>query len=193
MLRFVTGNDGKLREARSYLNEPIEQATYDYTEIQAADIEPIAVSGAREAYQELQVPLFVDDSGLFIDQLNGFPGPYSSFVESTIGIEQVAELAADKPAPDAHFRSVIAFASAGLDPAVETESTTYHPGDPPVLTVEGRVDGTIVPPRGEGGFGFDPIFEVDGQTFAEMTPTAKNEISHRGEALARFAHWRDQV
>ena len=49
--------------------------------------------------------------------------------------------------------------------------------------------GTVVAPRGEGGFGFDPIFEYDGQTFAEMDTEAKNAISHRGRALAKFGEW----
>ncbi len=56
-------------------------------------------------------------------------------------------------------------------------------------TFEGRVSGTIVAPRGEGGFGYDPIFEYNGQTFAEMSTEEKNAISHRGRALAEFSEW----
>jgi XTP/dITP diphosphohydrolase len=58
-----------------------------------------------------------------------------------------------------------------------------------VETFAGRVDGEIVAPRGEGGFGFDPIFEYDGKTLAEMGTAEKNAISHRGRALERFASW----
>ncbi|MFA9516213.1 non-canonical purine NTP pyrophosphatase, partial [Halopenitus sp. H-Gu1] len=54
---------------------------------------------------------------------------------------------------------------------------------------EGYVPGTIVSPRGEGGFGYDPIFEHDGTTFAEMDTERKNAVSHRGRALAKFAEW----
>ena len=54
---------------------------------------------------------------------------------------------------------------------------------------EGVVRGRIVAPRGDGGFGYDPIFEHEGQTMAEMSPAEKNAISHRGRALARFADW----
>jgi XTP/dITP diphosphohydrolase len=53
----------------------------------------------------------------------------------------------------------------------------------------GRVAGTIMEPRGDGGFGYDPIFEHDGRTLAEMSAAEKNAISHRGRALAKFAEW----
>jgi XTP/dITP diphosphohydrolase len=53
----------------------------------------------------------------------------------------------------------------------------------------GAVPGRIVEPRGDGGFGYDPIFEHDGTTFAEMTAAEKNAISHRGRALGKFAEW----
>jgi non-canonical purine NTP pyrophosphatase (RdgB/HAM1 family) len=59
----------------------------------------------------------------------------------------------------------------------------------PRIVVEGVVPGEIVAPRGDGGFGYDPIFEYDGTTFAEMTPDEKNAVSHRGRALAKFAEW----
>ena len=53
----------------------------------------------------------------------------------------------------------------------------------------GSVPGRIVEPRGDGGFGYDPIFEYDDRTFAEMDPDEKNAVSHRGRALAKFAEW----
>jgi XTP/dITP diphosphohydrolase len=58
-----------------------------------------------------------------------------------------------------------------------------------VETFEGRVTGRLVAPRGDGGFGYDPIFEYDGRTLAEMDPAEKNAISHRGRALEKFAEW----
>jgi len=58
-----------------------------------------------------------------------------------------------------------------------------------VKLFEGVVPGRIVAPRGEGGFGFDPVFEHDGRTFAELSTEEKNAVSHRGRALARFAEW----
>jgi len=59
----------------------------------------------------------------------------------------------------------------------------------PVKLFEGYVPGRIVAPRGEGGFGYDPIFEHDGETFAEMDTDRKNAVSHRGRALEKFAEW----
>ncbi|MFC6737384.1 non-canonical purine NTP pyrophosphatase, partial [Halolamina salina] len=76
----------------------------------------------------------------------------------------------------------VAAAAAGPDADDEAEAL-------PVKLFEGRVRGTLVEPRGEGGFGFDPIFEHEGTTFAEMDEAEKNAISHRGRALAKFAEW----
>ncbi|WP_247729608.1 RdgB/HAM1 family non-canonical purine NTP pyrophosphatase [Halovivax limisalsi] len=179
-LQFVTGNEGKVREAREYFDgiAEIEQVTYDYAEIQADSIEAIARRGAAEAYRERggDEPVFVEDSGLSIDALGGFPGPYSAYVEDTLGIERVWSLAADEENRRARFRSVIASASG-------------DPADPDVETFTGSVAGTIVAPRGDGGFGYDPIFAYNGTTMAEMEPAEKNAISHRGRALAAFAEW----
>jgi len=172
MLRFVTTNPGKVREARAYLPREVEQFDYDYAEIQSDDLAEIAARGAREAVAEVGEPVFVEDSGLFVDALGGFPGPYSSFVYDTLGIARVADLARAEDDRTARFRSVIAYADG------ET-----------VETFEGTVMGRIVEPRGEGGFGYDPIFEHDGETFAEMETERKNAVSHRGRALATFGDW----
>lgn len=172
MLRFVTSNAGKVREAREYLPEEVEQVEYDYPEIQSSRLEAIAVAGARDAYREIGEPVFVDDAGLFIDAFEGFPGPYSSYVEEKLGIERVQKLTADEEEHRARFRAVVAYAdSEGVE------------------AFEGTVRGRIVPPRGEGGFGYDPIFEHRGKTFAEMSTEEKNAISHRGRALATFGDW----
>jgi XTP/dITP diphosphohydrolase len=171
MLRFVTGNEGKLREAREYLDD-VEGVEYDYSEIQAEDLATIAAYGARDAQGVVGEPVLVDDAGLFVDAFSGFPGPFSSYVEETLGIERVAELVGREENHRARFRTAIAYC--------DGETTE---------TFEGSVRGRIVPPRGEGGFGYDPIFEHNGQTFAEMSPEEKNAVSHRGRALASFSAW----
>ena len=178
MLRFATTNAGKLREAREYLAPvvgEVVQFDYDYVEIQADDLAAIAAHGAREAQEAAGEPVIVDDSGLFVDALGGFPGPYSSYVYDTLGIGRVAELVLGTDERRARFRAVVA----------------YCDGDR-VETFEGAVPGTIVEPRGEGGFGYDPIFEHDGTTFAEMSTERKNAVSHRGRALAKLADWLDE-
>jgi XTP/dITP diphosphohydrolase len=170
----VTGNPGKAREAASHLDVAVEQVDYDYVEIQAADLASIATYGARDAYAALDgdAPVLVDDAGLFVDALDGFPGPYSSYVEDRLGIAAIPSLLADATTTAAAFRTVLA----------------YCDGDR-VETFEGVVEGRIVQPRGDGGFGYDPIFEHDGRTFAERSTDEKNAVSHRGRALAAFAAW----
>ena len=180
MIRFVTGNPGKVREAREYLPRPVEQVEYDYTEVQADDLTTIAEIGAREAFEALggEEPVLVDDAGLFIDAFSGFPGPYSAYVEATLGIERVWRLTEPAENRRARFRATLAYAHAADDGS-----------DVGVETFDGAVRGRIVAPRGEGGFGYDPIFEHRGRTMAEMTAEEKNAVSHRGRALAKFADW----
>ncbi len=175
-IQFVTGNEGKVREATAYLEgiEPVEQVDYDYTEIQSDGLEEIAAHGALEAYEELGAdePVLVDDAGLFVDALGGFPGPYSAFVEDTVGVERLWRLTSEEENRRARFRTVLAYCD-------ENGTETF----------DGSVAGTLVAPRGEGGFGYDPIFEYNGQTMAEMSTEEKNAISHRGRALATFSEW----
>ena len=203
MLRYVTTNPGKVREAEEYLGEGVEQLNYDYTEIQSDDMGEIAARGAREAYRHAGEPTLVDDAGLFVRALDGFPGPYSSYVEDTIGVERTWELAREEEDRRASFRCVLAYCDgdgfeASPDPIDSDDRVAAAAAGPdadedaealPVKLFEGRVRGELVEPRGDGGFGFDPIFERDGQTFAEMDAEAKNAISHRGRALAKFAEW----
>jgi XTP/dITP diphosphohydrolase len=173
-IRFVTSNEGKVEEAREYLTEAVEQVNYDYTEIQSDDLAEIAVAGAEEAFEATggDDPVVVDDSGLFVDALGGFPGPYSAYVEDTVGVERVWKLTEQEDNRRARFRGVVA----------------YYDGER-AETFEGAVPGRIVAPRGDGGFGYDPIFEHEGETLAEMSTERKNAVSHRGRALAKFADW----
>ncbi|MGM0592052.1 MAG: non-canonical purine NTP pyrophosphatase [Halobacteriota archaeon] len=204
MLRFVTTNRGKVREARGYLGgDGVEQLDFDYTEIQADSLGPIAAYGAREAFRHAREPVLVDDSGIFIDALDGFPGPYSAYVEDTLGVDRVWELARAEENRRASFRGIIAYCDgegfdASPDPidrddrvaaAAAGDSSDEEAQSLPVKLFEGVVRGRIVAPRGDGGFGYDPIFEHDGKTLAEMTTEEKNAISHRGRALAKFAEW----
>jgi XTP/dITP diphosphohydrolase len=213
MLRYVTTNSGKVREARAYL--PVEPLNYDYPEIQSDTIAPIAAHGAQKAFEYAGEPVIVDDAGLFIDGLGGFPGPYSAFVEETLGIERVGRIARENESetgteePRASFRCVIAYCDgesfgatpepvdrgrrgqdlAADDRATATTDDTVDTEAIPVKLFEGTVPGRIVEPRGSGGFGYDPVFEHNGTTFAEMSTEEKNAISHRGRALAKFSEW----
>ena len=211
MLRYVTTNPGKVREAERYLPDgSVERLDFDYTEIQADGLGPIAAQGAREAYRHADAPVLVDDAGLFVEGLDGFPGPYSSYVEETLGVERVHEIAAELDDRRAAFRCVLGYcdgegfaatpdpvdrgdrdaaAAAGPDDGDEGGAGPEGGEALPVKLFEGYVPGRIVAPRGDGGFGYDPIFEHDGETFAEMDTDRKNAVSHRGRALAKFAEW----
>jgi XTP/dITP diphosphohydrolase len=203
MLTYVTTNPGKVREAVDYLGDDVAQLDFDYAEIQSADLGPIAARGAREAYRHADGPVLVDDAGLFVDALEGFPGPYSSYVEETVGIDRVQSLVTAEDDHRAAFRCVLAYCDGDgfeaspdpIDRADRTEAAATGPGDGdssaelPVKLFEGVVRGRIVAPRGDGGFGYDPIFEHNGKTMAEMTTEEKNAVSHRGRALAKFAEW----
>ncbi|MFB6253138.1 MAG: RdgB/HAM1 family non-canonical purine NTP pyrophosphatase [Halobacteriaceae archaeon] len=178
-LQYATTNSGKLQEAQRYLDsiQRIEQFDYDYLEIQSDDLTEIARRGASEAFEQYEGddPVIVDDTGLFIDAFDGFPGPYSAYVENTLGIERVWKLTEPEDNHLASFRCAIGYC--------DNDTLT---------TFEGVVQGTIVSPQGSGGFGYDPIFEHNGTTFAEMSVEQKNAVSHRGRALAKLAESLDE-
>jgi len=176
----VTGNIHKFNEARQVLAEDgvaTALLRVETVEIQDDSVEKIAKATATEAVKKCNLPIIVEDAGLFIEALNGFPGPYSSYVYRTIGTEGILELMKNTKKRDAHFRSVVAFCSPN------EPSRCFH----------GRAEGKIsLEKRGNLGFGFDPVFEPSagsGKTFAEMTLMEKNKCSHRAEALRKFARW----
>lgn len=176
---FVTGNVHKFEEARKVLAE-FEVATamlrVEPVEVQDDSIEKIAKTSALDAVEKCGLPIVVEDAGLFIKALKGFPGPYSSYVYRTIGTKGILELMKNVEEREAYFRSVIAFS---------------NPDGPP-RTFHGKVKGKISKEeRGRSGFGFDPIFSPSGQdkTFAEMSMEEKNKHSHRAQALRKFAEW----
>ena len=198
MLQYVTTNEGKVREAEAYLGDGVAALDYDYPEIQADSLERVAAHGARDAYEHVGEPLIVDDAGLYIEGFEGFPGPYSAYVENTLGVERVGALARREAATRAKFRCVIAYCDGdSFEASPEPVDTDDRRGqdlsadDRGSASTDETVAGQIVEPRGEGGFGYDPIFEHSGTTFAEMSADEKNAVSHRGRALAKFAEWFD--
>jgi len=177
---FATGNVHKFNEARHVLSEfriTAAMLKVKMVEIQDNSIENIAVASALDAVKKCRLPIIVEDAGLFIKALNNFPGPYSSYVFWTIGTSGILKLMEGIDDRDAYFHSVVAFCK---------------PREKPI-TFHGKVEGKIVQEeRGNGGFGFDPIFaplKSDGKTFAEMKTEEKNRFSHRAEALRKFAKW----
>lgn len=173
---FITHNKHKYEEASEIAKSykiPVEWIDIEYEEVQANDLEDIALASCKNLIQmkpELEKKhFFVEDAGLFIKSLNGFPGPYSAYIFQTIGNEGILDLMKNEKSRAAYFKSVIAFFAYGK-----------------IKLFVGKTKGTIFTgKRGAKGFGFDPIFlPADEEiTFAEMSLTTKNLYSHRQKSL----------
>ena len=181
---FATGNINKFNEARSILGQygiAVGMLKLKGDEIQSVSLKEIAEKSVQNAYRRCGQPIFVEDAGLFIDALSGFPGPYAAYVYKTIhnsGILKLMENTADK---QAKFQSVIAY----CDQKTPCEPTCFD-GE-----VKGEITTAERKEQGKSGFGFDPIFQPEGsaKTFAEMTIAEKNGYSHRAMAIRKFAEW----
>lgn len=178
---FATNNLNKFKEACIIMREfnlAMGMLRIKALEIQSEDLEEIAKSSVLNTFEKCCIPIIVEDAGLFIEALNGFPGPYASYVYKTIGNEGLLKLMKNVKLRKAKFRSVVAYFSAELATPI---------------CFRGEVAGEITEEvrAGSPGFGFDPIFkpERSNKTFAEMDIREKNIYSHRAKALREFAKW----
>jgi XTP/dITP diphosphohydrolase len=172
-----TSSDHKYEEAREVLAEfgvELMRLSIDRVEIQADDPELIAEYSLRVL--DVDVPILIEDAGLYIDKYFGFPGPYSSYALRTIDNEGILKLMEGEKERGARYLSAVAF----------------RDGDTSV-TFTGEVVGRIAEEmRGTNGFGYDPIFipdEGDGRTFGEMSAAEKARISHRARAFRKLGEW----
>jgi XTP/dITP diphosphohydrolase len=172
---MVTSNTNKAREVAEFFGGVLEvtHVPLEIPELRSDDVEVISRQKAHYAYDHLHTPLIVDDTSFSIDALNGFPGPYAAYVLNSIGNTGILKLMKDVENRNAHFTTAIAFA--------DEQGIRHFSG-----TIHGRI---ITVPRGRGGFGYDPIFELDGRTLAELTLAEKSRISHRALALTAFRDW----
>ncbi len=178
VLRVVTSNDGKAREFAAALEGTgwrVERVAMEYQEVQADTLDEVAMDSALwlMARGSVEPPFVLEDAGLFVDALDGFPGVYSAYVHRTVGCEGILRLMEGRRDRSARFESRLALVLA--DGSVEVLSGTCR--------------GTVpTEARGTGGFGFDPVFvpEGEGRTFAEMGTREKEGHSHRGRALAEL-------
>ncbi|PLN84889.1 inosine triphosphate pyrophosphatase [Aspergillus taichungensis] len=173
---FVTGNANKLAEVTSILDSALTQvrnAALDIPEIQGT-LEEIARDKCRRAAEMVQGPVLVEDSALEFTAMNGLPGPYIKHFFEALGNDGLIKLI--DPFEDKSAAAVCTFAYA------------EGPGEEPVV-FQGRLEGRIVSPRGPPGFGWQPIFEIGGETLAEMTREKKNGMSHRYQALGKLQQW----
>jgi XTP/dITP diphosphohydrolase len=177
---LATGNKHKVVEAVAILGKygiPVRQLNIDKTEIQSTGLEEVARYASNQISKSSQQRLIaVEDSGLFISSLSGFPGAYSSFVHETLGTDGILTLLSNQLDRSARFQSIVALSGPGF-------RTQVFKG-----TVLGKI---ATRAKGSAGFGFDPIFIPKGTslTFAEGGQNAKNRYSHRSRAFRKLAAW----
>ena len=185
-LVLASANVGKLREFRELLTPiGIEVVSQEELGVPEAD-EPHstfvenALGKARNAARHTGLPALADDSGICAAALGGEPGVHSARFggeprSDARNNERLVALLKNEANRSAHYYCVVVL--------------VRHAQDPEPLIAEGRWHGEVVDnPRGAGGFGYDPYFFVPalGKTAAELDPTRKNALSHRGKALARL-------
>jgi len=180
---FATSNVNKFNEARRVMNGhgiAVGMLRIKSLEIQNDSVEEIAKASVVDAFEKCRLPLIVEDAGLFIDALKGFPGPYAAFVYKTIGNQGLLKLMEKEKERKARFESAVAYLSTG------SQSPVCFSGE-----VHGKI--AFEERRGDGksGFGFDPVFKPahSRKTFAEMSIIEKNLHSHRANAFRKFAKW----
>lgn len=187
-LVIASGNQGKLKEIQALLAplalEVLPQSAFNVPEAEEPFVTFVenALTKARHASRHTGLPALADDSGICVDALQGAPGVYSARY-------------AGEPKSDARNNEKLLQSLSGVQ---DRHAHYYcvmvlvrHADDPQPLIAEGIWQGEILTTaRGEGGFGYDPLFldAKTGQTAAELSPEIKNRISHRGHALSRLLH-----
>lgn len=181
-LVFATHNKNKFLEVQAMVPSHIELLSLtdigcdeDIPET-ALTIEGNAKLKAQYVLEKYNLDCFADDTGLEVTALNNEPGVYSARYAGTpsnsqANIEKLIKKLGENPNRSARFKTVI---------SLETQNTQE--------VFVGLCEGKIVEPRGEAGFGYDPIFQPDGyqKTFAQMTLDQKSEIGHRGKAMRKL-------
>ncbi|MBD5368403.1 MAG: non-canonical purine NTP diphosphatase [Bacteroides sp.] len=180
---FATNNPHKLEELRAIAGDRIEILSladigcHDDIPETADTLEGNALIKARHVYSNYGYDCFADDTGLMVDALGGEPGVYSARYagpecDSASNVALLLDRLKGVADRSARFKTVIALLLGGRE-----------------YVVEGKVEGSITDgPRGEAGFGYDPVFQPEGfdKTFAQMTDGEKNAVSHRGRATAEL-------
>lgn len=174
---FATSNKHKIEEANEIGADygiEFSQLKLEYPEIRDESVTRVAEEGVKYVYARTRKPVIVEDTGLYIKALEGFPGSYSAFVYDKIGNEGILALLQNKSDRSAEFASALGYMNSDG-----------------VRLFEGKISGKIINElRGSGGFGYDPIFIPEGssKTFAE-NPEGKHRISHRGEVFRALCKW----
>ncbi len=170
-LIFATSNINKLKETRK-MGFDVDCKNIELDEIQSIHTEQVAKHKAAQAYAKLRLPVIVEDTGLYINELNGFPGALVKWLAHGLGYEKICRLVDICGNRRAYAETCIAFCNG---------KTTK--------TFVGKVKGRIaMHPKGKRDFGWDYIFIPEGstKTFAEMSMKEKNAISMRQIAFVKL-------
>jgi XTP/dITP diphosphohydrolase len=173
---FASSNEHKFEEAQrilSTLGVNIKLFKTTLEEIQSNSLNEIAKRKVIDAFTKIQKPVIIEDDGLFINSLNGFPGPYSSYVYDTIGNKGIIHLLENTELRDAKFVAIIAYCN-GIDE---------------VKLFESSIPGKISKEIEKGGWGYDPIFIPDGESKTFANVSDKDKFSHRSASLKKFSDW----
>ncbi|MFA5259250.1 MAG: non-canonical purine NTP pyrophosphatase [Candidatus Pacearchaeota archaeon] len=167
---FITGNSKKFEEA-SQIIQGIEKLDIDLPEIQELDPRKIIEEKLKEARKNHSGEFFCEDTSVYLECLNGFPGPLIKWFKKSIEIDGIYCLVSKYENNNAVAKTIIGYSKG--------EEINFF---------EGEIKGKIVSPRGKRDFGWDPIFQPNGhdKTMAEMTLEEKNKISMRKQALEKL-------
>ncbi len=183
---YATGNTGKFEEVQDFINRnnhdiTIKQADIDLIEMQTLDQKSIAIHKAQQAFEKLQKPVLIDDSGVYFEKYHRFPGTLTKFVYHGIGFEGILKLVEDD-----HRATFLLY-------------LIYIDGPDSYKIFEGKCEGTIVPPKeflAHSELPYDDIFLPHGstKTYAQMRGTQEIEqYAYRLLALKKFLNWYNQT
>ncbi len=167
-LVLVTGNPSKLVEARRLVGAGLEAMAVELPEIQSLDLEEVLRAKARHAWACARRPVIVEETGLELYALNGFPGPLVKWMLEAVGAGGMARIAIALGNLRAKAVCLLMWTDGERSIVARGETT----GD------------LVLPPRGSNGFGWDPVFRPDGEafTYGELSAAAKDRLGHRGKA-----------
>ncbi|KAL9043113.1 MAG: hypothetical protein Q9180_000099 [Flavoplaca navasiana] len=193
-LIFITGNNNKLAEVQAILGDvvPLRSRSLEQVEIQGTT-EDISKDKCRQAADLVGGPVLVEDTCLAFSALKGLPGPYIKWFLQAIGHDGLNNLLAGYENKSAEAICTFAYcAGPGNEPLIFQGKVSVGRGRLRCEALESAdptLQGKIVPARGSLDFGWDPIFEYMGETFAEMDKVKKNGLSHRFLALSKLKDW----
>ncbi|GAA2780622.1 non-canonical purine NTP pyrophosphatase [Saccharopolyspora taberi] len=174
-ISLITGNESKAREYSGLLGFEVAAVKEDLVEIQSLDVVEVVKHKALDAYSKLRGPVMVDDTGLALDAWNGLPGALVTWFLGSVGVQGILEMAAQV-----------------TDRACTVTTALGYADEKGARVFTGSLRGTVATePRGDNGFGYDPIFVPEGGvlTYAEMTSEQKLGVSQRRAAVASLRDW----